>query len=821
MNRPLPATSPNEAAALLHSFTNHLLYSLAKDQYSATARDRFMSLALTARDRLIERWISTQQRYYKKDAKRVYYLSAEFLMGRALANNLINLGLYETARDGLKMLNLDLGHVLEEEVDAGLGNGGLGRLAACFLDSMATLDIPGYGYGIRYEFGMFEQEIKDGWQVEKPDEWLRLGNPWEIARPEYGVPVRFGGIVEERHDNGHIRVHWTGGEQVVGMPYDTPIAGYGGNTVNTLRLWRARASNDFDLQYFNEGDYEKAVLDKNRSETISKVLYPSDLKMFGKELRLRQQYFFVACSLHDIIRRHLVAYPSLENFSEKIAIQLNDTHPAVAIPELMRIFVDEHAMPWEKAWDLTQHTFGYTNHTLLSEALETWPVELFQRLLPRHLALVYEINRRFLRQVMNRFPYDEARIGRMSLIDEAGGDPHGRRIRMAYLAVVGSHSVNGVAALHTELLKADLLRDFNEMWPDRFNNKTNGVTPRRWLLAANPLLAEAITSRIGEGWITHLDELAKLVPHAEDPIFRNQVRAIKQGNKDQLARYIESKHGIQVDRASIFDVQVKRLHEYKRQLLNVLHVIALYLRLKKNPELPLVPRTFIFGGKSAPAYQTAKVIIKLINSVAEVINSDQQVNAKLKVVFLANYRVSLAERIFPASDLSEQISTAGKEASGTGNMKFALNGALTIGTLDGANIEMREEVGPENFFLFGLTAQQVSEMQRTGYRPRDYYEQNAELKGVLDLISAGFFEPDHPETFRPLVQSLLDHDSYMLLADFQSYVDCQARVSQAFLDQDQWARMAILNIAMMGKFSSDRTIREYASEIWRAAPVPA
>ncbi len=777
MNRPLPATSPNEAAALLHSFTNHLLYSLAKDQYSATARDRFMSLALTARDRLIERWISTQQRYYKKDAKRVYYLSAEFLMGRALANNLINLGLYETARDGLKMLNLDLGHVLEEEVDAGLGNGGLGRLAACFLDSMATLDIPGYGYGIRYEFGMFEQEIKDGWQVEKPDEWLRLGNPWEIARPEYGVPVRFGGIVEERHDNGHIRVHWTGGEQVVGMPYDTPIAGYGGNTVNTLRLWRARASNDFDLQYFNEGDYEKAVLDKNRSETISKVLYPSDLKMFGKELRLRQQYFFVACSLHDIIRRHLVAYPSLENFSEKIAIQLNDTHPAVAIPELMRIFVDEHAMPWEKAWDLTQHTFGYTNHTLLSEALETWPVELFQRLLPRHLALIYEINRRFLRQV--------------------------------------------IAALHTELLKADLLRDFNEMWPDRFNNKTNGVTPRRWLLAANPLLAEAITSRIGEGWITHLDELAKLVPHAEDPIFRNQVRAIKQGNKDQLARYIESKHGIQVDRASIFDVQVKRLHEYKRQLLNVLHVIALYLRLKKNPELPLVPRTFIFGGKSAPAYQTAKVIIKLINSVAEVINSDQQVNAKLKVVFLANYRVSLAERIFPASDLSEQISTAGKEASGTGNMKFALNGALTIGTLDGANIEMREEVGPENFFLFGLTAQQVSEMQRTGYRPRDYYEQNAELKGVLDLISAGFFEPDHPETFRPLVQSLLDHDSYMLLADFQSYVDCQARVSQAFLDQDQWARMAILNIAMMGKFSSDRTIREYASEIWRAAPVPA
>jgi len=797
MNRPVGPTSPNEAAALLHQFTNHLLYSLAKDQYSATVRDRFMSLALTTRDRLIERWISTQQRYYKKDAKRVYYLSAEFLMGRALANNLINLGLWETAR-----------------------NGGLGRLAACFLDSMATLDIPGYGYGIRYEFGMFEQEIKEGWQVEKPDEWLRFGNPWEMPRPEYGVPVRFGGWVEERQEHGHLRVHWMGGEEVVGMPYDTPIAGYGGKTVNTLRLWRARASNDFDLGYFNEGDYEKAVLDKNRSETISKVLYPSDLKMFGKELRLRQQYFFVACSLHDIIRRHLVAYPSLENFAEKVAIQLNDTHPAVAIPELMRIFVDEHSMPWEKAWDLTQNTFGYTNHTLLSEALETWPVDLFQRLLPRHLMLIYEINRRFLRQVMNRFPYDEQRIGRMSLIDEAGGDIHAKRIRMAYLAVVGSHSVNGVAALHTDLLKADLLRDFNEMFPERFNNKTNGVTPRRWLLAANPLLAEAITARIGDGWITHLEQLEKLVPHAEDPVFRNEVRAIKQGNKDQLAKYIEVANKVTVDRASLFDVQVKRLHEYKRQLLNLLHIVALYLRLKKDPDLPMVPRTFIFGGKAAPAYLTAKVIIKLINSVAGVINADPQVNAKLKVIFLGNYRVSLAERIFPASDLSEQISTAGKEASGTGNMKFALNGALTIGTLDGANVEMREEVGPENFFLFGLTAPEVSELQRRGYRPRDDYEQNAELKSVLDLIASGFFEPDHPETFRPLVQSLLDHDTYMLLADFQSYMECQARVSQAFLDPDQWTRMAILNIAKMGKFSSDRTIREYAAEIWRAAPVP-
>ncbi len=822
MNRPIRATAPNEAAALLHSFTNHLLYSLAKDQYSATTLDRYMSLALTIRDRLIERWISTQQRYYKKDAKRVYYLSAEFLMGRALSNNLINLGMYDVARDAMKMLNLELADLLEQEVDAGLGNGGLGRLAACYLDSMATLDIPGYGYGIRYEFGMFDQEIKGGWQVEKPDEWLRLGNPWEISRPEYGVPVRFGGHVEEHADDrGHLRVRWTGGEQVVGMPYDTPIAGYGCNTVNTLRLWRARASSDFDLSYFNEGDYEKAVLDKNRSETISKVLYPSDTKVFGKELRLKQQYFFVACSLHDIVRRHLVAYPSLENFAEKIAIQLNDTHPAIAIPELLRILVDEHAVSWDKAWEVTQASFGYTNHTLLAEALETWPVELFQRLLPRHLTIIYEINRRFLRQVKSRYPFDDARLSRMSLVDDGNGAPESKRIRMAYLAVVGSHSVNGVAGLHTELLKAHLMHDFYEMFPERFYNVTNGVTPRRWLLAANPMLADAITGRIGDGWITNLEQLEKLTAHAEDPVFRGEVRAIKQRNKEQLARYIETEQRVHVDRTSLFDVQVKRLHEYKRQLLNLLHVVALYLRVKKNPDLAMVPRTFIFGGKAAPAYATAKLIIKLINSVGSVINTDPQVNGKLRVVFLANYRVSLAERIFPASDLSEQISTAGKEASGTGNMKFALNGALTIGTLDGANIEIRDEVGHDNFFLFGLTAQQVFELQRAGYRPRDYYEQNAELKAVLDLISSGFFEPEHPELFRPLIQSLLDQDTYMLLADFQSYVECQERVSKAFQDPDEWTRKAILNIAHMGKFSSDRSIREYAERLWQTRGVPA
>ena len=815
------SAAPNEAASILHSFTNHLLYSLAKDQYSATARDRFMSLALTVRDRLIERWIATQQRYYKKDAKRVYYLSAEFLMGRALGNNLINLGLTEVAREAMRMVNLELSDVLEQEVDAGLGNGGLGRLAACFLDSMATLDIPGYGYGIRYEFGMFEQEIKDGYQLEKPDEWLRFGNPWEVPRPEYSIPVRFGGQVEEHTDNGGgLRIHWRGGEQVVGMAYDTPIAGYGNNTVNTLRLWRARASSEFDLHVFNDGDYEKAVLDKNRSETISKVLYPSDVKMFGKELRLRQQYFFVACSLHDIVRRHLSSHPSLDGFADKIAIQLNDTHPAVAIPELMRIFVDEHGLSWEKAWEVTTATFGYTNHTLLSEALETWPVEMFGRLLPRHLTIIYEINRRFLRQVMNKYPYDDARLARMSLIDEGGGDPQSRRIRMAYLAVVGSHSINGVAGLHTELLQKDLLSDFHELWPERFNNKTNGVTPRRWLLAANPQLAAAITARIGEGWIVNLDELSKLVPFADDAGFQGEVQAIKAANKEALAKLIEAENKIAVDRSSLFDVQVKRLHEYKRQLLNVLHIVALYLRIKKDPSLAMVPRTFIFSAKAAPAYAVAKLIIKLINSVAAVINADPEVGGKIKVVFLANYRVSLAERIFPASDLSEQISTAGKEASGTGNMKFALNGALTIGTLDGANVEIREEVGAENFFLFGLTAQEVTDKQKSGYRPRDFYERDPELRAVLDLIHAGFFEPDHSELFRPLINSLLDHDPYMLLADFASYVECQAKVGETFKDQARWTRMAILNLARMGKFSSDRTIKQYAEEIWRAKPVP-
>ncbi len=819
---PARTAAPNEVAAILHSFTDHLLYSLAKDQYSATMHDKFMALALTVRERLTERWIATQQRYYKKDAKRVYYLSAEFLLGRALGNNLINLGVLEACREAMRMVGIDLDALLEEEIDAGLGNGGLGRLAACFLDSMATLNIPGYGYGIRYEFGMFDQEIKDGHQVEKPDEWLRFGNPWELPRPEYALPVHFGGRVEEFTDeDGKHRVRWTDTDQVIGMPYDMPIAGFGPtSSVNTLRLWRARASAEFDLRVFNDGDYEKAVLDKNRSETISKVLYPSDLKVFGKELRLKQQYFFVACSLYDIVRRYLSVRNTFEAFADKVSIQLNDTHPAVAIPELMRLFIDVNGLPWDQAWELTTRTFGYTNHTLLAEALETWPVTLFGRLLPRHLTIIYEINRRFLRQVMSRFPFDEARVARMSLIDESPGDPAGKRIRMAYLAVVGSHAVNGVAALHTELLKADLLRDFHEMWPERFNNKTNGVTPRRWLLASNPKLAEAITGRIGDGWITNLSELHRLQHFLDDAEFLAEVRAIKAANKKALANYILTANNLVVDPASLYDVQVKRLHEYKRQLLNVLHIIALYLRVKRDPEAPMVPRTFLFGAKAAPAYSTAKLIIKLINAVAEVVNADPQMEGRLKVVFLANYRVSLAERIFPASDLSEQISTAGKEASGTGNMKLALNGALTIGTLDGANVEMREEVGADNFFLFGLTAAEVMALHKNGYRPRDYYERNAELKSVIDLISSGFFSPDHPELFRSLIQGLLDHDPYALLADFESYVECQKRVSETYLDQDRWTRMAVMNIARMGKFSSDRTIAEYAREIWGTLAVP-
>jgi starch phosphorylase len=817
--RDLPnARTAMDIDSLCRSFADHLQFSQGKDEHSATALDRFFAIAYSVRDRIMRRWVQTQQAYYRSDAKRVYYLSLEFLMGKALENNLLNLGMFDGMRSALSNLGLELSDLLGQEADAGLGNGGLGRLAACFLDSMATLSLPAYGYGIRYEFGIFDQEIRDGWQVERPEEWLRFGNPWEIPRPEYTVPVRLYGRTEKGiDDKGRLRVRWVDTRQVLGMAYDIPIAGYRNNTVNTLRLWRARASEEFDLADFNAGDYLRAVEDKNLSENISKVLYPNDVTVMGKELRLQQQYFFVACSIHDILIRHLKVHDGLEDFADKVAIQLNDTHPAIAVAELMRALVDDHGVEWEKAWEVCQAVFGYTNHTLLPEALERWPVELFGRVLPRHLEIVYEVNRRFLDWVRSERKADEGALARMSLIEEGPV----KQVRMAHLAVVGSHSVNGVAALHTDLLKSELFRDFHALWPERFNSKTNGVTPRRWLLQANPLLASMITECIGPGWEVNTDDLRRLEPLADDGAFRRRFREIKQANKERLAEIIKSENGITVDVESVFDVQVKRLHEYKRQLLNVLQIAAQYLRMKGDPSYAPLPRTYIFGGKAAPGYAMAKWIIKLVNSVADVVNHDVDVRGRLTVVFMRNYRVSLAERIFPAADVSEQISTAGKEASGTGNMKFALNGALTIGTLDGANVEIRDEVGHENFFLFGLTVGQVAELRRRGYSPWEYYRGNKELKSVVDAIASGTFSPGEPRLFQPIVDSLLNGgDPYLVLADFASYLACQETVSKAYLDVERWTRMAVLNVARAGKFSSDRTIREYAEEIWKAGPIP-
>lgn len=805
-----------DAEELQMSFANHLEYSLAKDQYTATPRDLYHALALTTRDRMVERWIQTQQSYYKKDVKRVYYLSAEYLMGRALVNNLINLELYDETRKAMDMLGLDIETLSEEEEDAGLGNGGLGRLAACFLDSLATLELPAYGYGIRYEFGIFDQFIRENAQVELPDEWLKFGNPWEVARPEYHFPVKFfGKVVEKTLPNGTLKTDWVDTQDVIGIAYDTPIAGYDNNTVNTLRLWSARASKEFDLEYFQHGDYLKAVEEKNVSENISKVLYPNDNVFEGRELRLKQEYFLVSCSIQDIIRRYLVNHDDFEAFPDKVAIQLNDTHPSLAIPELMRIFLDEHGLDWEKAWDITSRTCAYTNHTLLAEALEKWRVALFGRLLPRHLKIVYEINRRFMRDVSVRYLGDNDRLGRMSIIEEA---PE-KRVRMANLAIVGSHSVNGVSALHTQLLMDKELREFHEFFPGRFNAKTNGITQRRWLLASNPDLAKLITGRIGKGWAKKLDELRGLEPLATDEGFQKEFDQVKRRNKDRLAEITQNLTGMSIDPASIYDVQIKRIHQYKRQLLNIMHVISCWIRLKQDPTCDMHPRTFIFGGKSAPGYAEAKMIIQLICHVAEMLNRDQSTNDRIRVVFLPNYRVSLAERIFPASDVSEQISTAGFEASGTGNMKFMLNGALTLGTLDGANVEMLEEVGDENIFIFGLTTQQVAE-KRAHYRPYEYYQNNQMIRQVVDLIREGFFSPEKPGMFQPLVDLLLGVDYYMILADFDEYLQCQDRVQNAYKDRASWLRMAIMNVARVGKFSSDRTISEYNRDIWKAEPVP-
>jgi glycogen phosphorylase len=802
---------------LKRAIADNLYYIQGKDEKFATLYDYYMALAYTVRDRLVHRRIKTAQTYFNSDTKMVYYLSAEFLIGRLLINNLINLGIYEPISEALKASGLTLDDLMEREEEPGLGNGGLGRLAACFLDAMATLQIPAMGYGIRYEFGIFDQLIIDGWQVERPDNWLRFGNPWEIVHPDYMVEVKFGGHTEAFTDaKGQYRVRWMPRVTVMGTPYDTPVPGYGNNTVNTLRLWAARAGEDFDFNVFNAGDYTQAVASKTFSENISKVLYPNDNTPQGKELRLQQQFFFVSCSLQDIIRLYLRQHDTFDAFAEKTAIQLNDTHPSVGVVELMRLLVDEHDVEWDDAWDITRKTFAYTNHTLLSEALERWSVDLFGRLLPRHLELIYEINFQFLAEIQKRYPGDMTKLRRMSLIEE--GDD--QKVRMAHLACVGSHAVNGVAELHTELIKKDLMNDFYELWPEKFQNKTNGITPRRWLLMSNPELSKLITEKIGDRWITNLDDLRQLEPFVEDAEFRTRWRNIKQARKGKLAEYILSNNGFEVDVNSMFDVQIKRIHEYKRQLLAALNIIAIYNRIKANPSMDVLPRTFIFGGKAAPGYFMAKMVIKLINAVGDVVNNDPDVAGRIKVVFLANYSVSLGQFAYPAADLSEQISTAGKEASGTGNMKFALNGALTIGTLDGANVEIREEVGAENFFLFGMTAHEVVDLRNKGYKPMDYYNANPELKLVIDQLSSGYFSPKDRGQFMAIVDSLLSRDEYMLLADFQAYTDCQEQVAEAFRDQDRWTRMSILNVARMGKFSADRTIADYCKNIWEVEPMP-
>ena len=803
---------------LKRAFLDNLFYIQGVDRSNATEYDYYVALAYTIRDRLLHRFLKTVDTYKKNnDTKLVCYLSAEFLMGRHLGNNLVNLDIYEEIENVIKELDLDLDDILEEEPDPGLGNGGLGRLAACFLDSLASLEIPAIGYGIRYEFGIFHQLIRDGWQVEIPDNWLKFGNPWELARPDETVEIKLGGHTQNYHDNkGIFRVSWIPDRVVVAIPHDTPVPGYKTNTVNPLRLWKAEASESFNFDAFNAGNYDRAVEEKIQSETISKVLYPNDNTPEGKELRLAQQYFFVSASLQDLIRLHLKTNDSLDNFHGRVAIQLNDTHPAIAVAELMRLFMDEHNMSWEKAWSITQQTLCYTNHTLLPEALEKWSVSLFKKLLPRHLEIIYEINHSFLEDIRAWYPNRDDLIQQLSLLE---GEGESEKVRMANLACVGSHAINGVAALHTELLQKYTLNAFAFLSPEKFFNKTNGVTPRRWILLSNPKLSKLVTEKIGEGWLKDLSQMEALEKYATDAEFGKQWRDIKLANKERLAKHIFKHQGIRVDTNSIFDVLVKRIHEYKRQHLCALHIITLYHRLKHNPELDIHPRTFIFGGKAAPGYFMAKLVIKLINSIAEIVNKDPDIKGRLKVIFLPNFNVSLGQKIYPAADLSEQISTAGKEASGTGNMKFAMNGAMTIGTLDGANIEIRQEAGEENFFLFGLTAEEVKSKKEEGYYAMDYYESNEELKGVIDSIKDGYFSHGDTELFRPIIDSLLYDDPYMLLADYQSYIDCQEQVALTYRDQKKWTKMSILNSARMGKFSSDRTIKEYCDEIWNAKPI--
>jgi starch phosphorylase len=802
--------------AIKRSFLENLLYIQGRFSQYATTNDLYMALAHTVRDRLLDRWLSTVQNYFAKDVRIVGYLSAEYLTGKNLANNLIKLGITPETTQAMQELGVDIQELVQQEEEPGLGNGGLGRLAACYMDSLATLDTPAIGYGIRYEFGIFDQEIRDGWQTEVTDKWLKFGNPWEIPRPEDAVSVGFGGHTEQYTDqHGGFRVRWVPDYGVQGTPYDTPVLGYRTSTVSNLRLWSAEAAESFDFATFNTGDFFGAVRNKVASETISKILYPNDEKEAGKELRLEQQYFFVSCSLQHVLRILKAQRHPLEQLHQKFALQMNDTHPSIGVAELMRLLVDEHAMDWDSAWHVTQNTFGYTNHTLLPEALERWPLGLFGHLLPRHLEIIYEINRRHLEEVRHRFPGDNARVARLSLIDESGE----RYVRMAHLATLGSHAVNGVAELHSELLKNELLHDFYEMTPEKFTNVTNGVTQRRWMLLSNPRLSELITARIGDDWISDLDQLRRLETFVEDPDFRRDWRKSKQEAKSQLAALILQRTGITVDSNSMFDIMVKRIHEYKRQHLQVLHIIALYQLLKKNPAAFVTPRIFVFGGKAAPGYYMAKLIIKLIHSVGEVVNSDADVRDRLKVVFVPDYNVTCGQVIYPAADLSEQISLAGKEASGTGNMKFAMNGALTVGTLDGANVEIRKEVGEDNFFLFGNTVEQVEQLWSRGYHPGEYYDRDETLREVIDALTSGQFSKDDPSLFRPLVNSLLNRDEYMLFADFRSFLEVQNKVSQFYLDEEAWTRKSILNTARMGKFSSDRAIREYSANIWHTRPI--
>ncbi|XP_067084783.1 glycogen phosphorylase, muscle form [Osmerus mordax] len=805
-------------ADLKTNFNRHLHFTLVKDRNVATKRDYYFALAHTVRDHLVGRWIRTQQYYYEKDPKRVYYISLEFYMGRTLQNTMVNLALENACDEATYQLGLDMEELQDMEEDAGLGNGGLGRLAACFLDSMASLGLAGYGYGIRYEYGIFNQKIDKGWQVEEADDWLRFGNPWEKARPEYMRPVKFYGRTEHHPDG----VKWVDSQVVLALPYDTPIPGYRNNIVNTMRLWSAKAPCDFNLKDFNVGGYIQAVLDRNLAENISRVLYPNDNFFEGKELRLKQEYFVVSATLQDIVRRFKVSDFGSREISrtdftalpDKVAIQLNDTHPAMAIPELMRVLVDEEHLTWEKAWDISVRTCAYTNHTVLPEALERWPVDLLHHLLPRHLEVIYEINRRHMERVAARYPGDTDRMRRMSIIEEGSE----KKVNMAHLCIVGSHAVNGVARIHSDILKATVFKDFYEMEPKKFQNKTNGITPRRWLVMCNPGLAEVIAEKIGEDFIRDLDQLSKLLEFIDDEAFIRDVAQVKQENKLKFAVHLEEHYKVKINPNSMFDLQVKRIHEYKRQLLNCLHIITYFNRIKKEPNKHWTPRTIMIGGKAAPGYHTAKMIIRLITAIGEVVNHDPVVGDRLKVIFLENYRVTLAERAIPAADLSEQISTAGTEASGTGNMKFMLNGALTIGTMDGANVEMAEEAGEDNLFIFGMRVDDVDAMDVKGYNASEYYNRIPELKQAMDQIAGGFFSPKQPDLFKDIVDMLMNHDRFKVFADYEDYIKCQDKVNALYKNPKQWTKKVIHNIAGCGKFSSDRTIAQYAREIWGVEP---